>query len=158
MTQVGGPKAASQICTPQRDHPTAVREVLSSKVDYAARDGDGGFAIGQLVCVRDGVRPRQYAGRQGAVAEVRRVVPKEIADALHAQGKCTNNGDFEIGVDFSSEAIIENLRASAWFLPRELARTKAIHRRSKAPSSPASPEPSASIPPVAASVKTEPSR
>jgi hypothetical protein len=43
-------------------------------------------------------------------------------------------------------------------LPRELARTKAIHRRSKAPSSPASPEPSASIPPVAASVKTEPSR
>lgn len=101
-----------------------------------ARDGDGGFDTGQLVSVHDDVRPRQYVGHRGIVAEVRRVVPREIVDVLHARGKCTSNGAFEIGVDFSKETVIANLRADAWFLPWELVPTKAIHRRSNAPSSP----------------------
>ena len=154
--QESGPKAASQISIPPRDRQKVTGEVLSSEVvDYAARDGDGGFAVGQAVRVNDDVRPRQYAGRRGVVAEVRRVVPREIVDALHARGKCTSNGAFEIGIDFSKETVVANLRADAWFLPWELVPTKAIHRRSTAPSSPANPGASASISPVAASVESQ---
>jgi hypothetical protein len=35
-------------------------------------------------------------------------------------------------VDFSNETVVENLRPSAWFSPRELVPGKAVHRRSGA--------------------------
>ena len=123
------PKGAPQTFACQRDHLEVTRDLLGSKVDDAGRDGDGGFRVGDTV--------RTYSGRSGIVAEVRRVVPKEIADALHTVGRTTCNGDFEIGVDFSNETIIDNLRASAFFLPRELAPKEAVQRRSASPSGPA---------------------
>jgi hypothetical protein len=89
---------------------------------------------------------------------VRRVVPEEIVSSLHRQGKMTKNGAFEVGLDLSNETCIDNLRASAWFLPWELSPTEAIQRRSGAPSSPASSEPRTSVPPVAASPESEPAR
>ena len=117
--------------TPRADSKSVAQTTDKTTSDLL-HDGDGGFAVGQPVHVRDDVRPRQYAGRQGTVAEVRRVVPKSVVDALHRRGKTTNNGDFEIGVDFSSETVVDNLRPNAWFLPRELALRKAVHSRSGA--------------------------
>jgi hypothetical protein len=118
----------------------------------AARDCDGGFQVGQRVCIRDNVRPRQYAWREGAIAEMRRVVPPEIVDALHRDGKTTNNGDFELGVRFSHS----RSQPVSWFLPRDL--VKAGHGRSEASSCPASPVPSASVPAVASRAQSEASR
>jgi hypothetical protein len=55
----------------------------------------------------------------------------EIVEELHYEGETTRNGEFEIGVDFSSETMVQNLKASTWFLPRELAPVNTIQRRSK---------------------------
>jgi hypothetical protein len=82
--------------------------------------GRAGFVVGQRVRVLDKVRPRQYGGRVGTVARV-------------AHG--------ELGVDFSGETTVDNLRTSAWFLPRELApeeaMEEAIDSPLEAPGSPA---------------------
>lgn len=103
--------------------------------DHTARDGTGGFQAGQLVRVRDDVRPPQYAGRTATVVEVRRTVPRAISDALHRDGKTTSNGDFEIGVDFSSPDAVGEHRTDSWFLPRELTPVDGAPGRSKAPRS-----------------------
>ena len=88
--------------------------------DKTQRDGAGGFLVGQLVRTNDDVRPPRFVGRRGVVAEVRHVVPTEIADALHAGGRVTNNGDFEIGVDLSETGVEKELKTDAWFLHGEL--------------------------------------
>lgn len=98
----------------------------------ARRDCTGGLKVGVSVRVNDDVH--RYGGRVGVVAEVRRVVPKAIADKLHREGRTTNNGDFEIGVDFSSPDAVGG-QTDAWFLPRELAAVNGAPRRYKAPRS-----------------------
>lgn len=113
MNAESAPKGAPQTFACQRDHLEVTRDPLGSKVDDAGRDGDGGFRVGGAV--------RTYSGRTGTVAEVRRVVPKAVSDALHAAGKFTNNGDHEIGVDFSSPDAVGEHRTDSWWLPRELA-------------------------------------
>ena len=127
MKANGAPKGALKISPRQR---------FDSSESYQ-RDGTGGFRLGQRVRVNDDVR--SYAGRVGTVAAASRVVPKAIADKLHREGKTTNNGDFEIGLDFTTETVIDNLRASASFLPRELAPEEAVERRHKVSGRPASP-------------------
>lgn len=126
MKANGAPKGALEILARQRFDPPEGHQ----------RDGTGGFRVGQRVRVNDDVH--SFGGRVGTVAAVSRVVPKAIADKLHREGKTTNNGDFEIGLDFTNETVIGNLRASASFLPRELAPEEAVERRHTAPGRPAS--------------------
>ena len=96
------------------------------------RDGNGDYRIGDVVHLNEEVRPVRFAKRRGIVTQVHRTVPKKIADAIHAAGKTTNNGDFEIGLDFSDPDALAALEVEAWFLPRELGPVaRASERRPK---------------------------
>jgi uncharacterized protein YcnI len=103
--------------------------------DRTRRDGDGGFKVGDIVQVNDGFRPVRYAGKSGTVVEVRGVVPKKIAEKLHAEGKTTNNGDIEIAVHLGRLPNSVNHYKKVWFLPRELHLAEGVKRPLRSPES-----------------------
>ena len=90
-----------------------------------SQPGQPKFDIGGSVRVRDDVRPLRYAGRVGSIARL---------------------NDGEVGLDFSAEASIDNLRADAWFRAEELAPNDAIDSLSKASGRPANPIPGGLVP------------
>jgi hypothetical protein len=83
------------------------------------------------VRVNDDVRPEYYAGQQGSIVEVRRVVPLAIVRELARRGRRPNNGDVEIGVRLG-EISRSNNYTTAWFLPHELAAVEVGQRRPEA--------------------------
>jgi hypothetical protein len=93
-----------------------------------ARKSISQFTTGQRVRVNDDVRPEQFAGQQGAIVEVRRVVPLAIVRELVRRGKRPNNGDVEIGVRLGKFSRSNNY-TTAWFVPHELAAVKVSQRR-----------------------------
>jgi hypothetical protein len=94
----------------------------------AARKSTSEFTAGQRVRVNDDVRPKRYAGQQGSIVEVRRVVPLPIARELARQGRRPNNGDVEIGLRLGKITQSNNY-TTAWFLPHELAAVEVGQRR-----------------------------
>ncbi|MGD0944927.1 MAG: hypothetical protein ABR972_11725 [Acidimicrobiales bacterium] len=97
----------------------------------AARKSTSEFTASQRVRVNDDVRPVRYAGQQGSIVEVRRVVPLAIVRELARQGKRPNNGDIEIGVRLGKITRSNNF-TTAWFLPHELAAVEVGQRRPEA--------------------------
>ena len=90
--------------------------VTGSELDSTARPHAtalGGFEVGDRVVTLASVRPMQFASRSGHVAVL-------------------NFRDGEVGIDFSNETIVDNLRASTFFLPRELALKEAVETGHKA--------------------------
>ena len=87
------------------------------------------FHVGEVVRVNDSVLPVKFAGRQGVVTEVRRVVPLRVVRRLALEGKLPNNGDVEIGVDLAGAGARGQLETDAWFLPHELTAVTALSYR-----------------------------
>ena len=112
-----------------------------------AHHPDGGFKLGHLVRVNDGVKPLKFAGREGVVASVRRVNPRahlvvigHTTTAKNVAGKERQvtvpiteeqplTPDIEIGVDFGGQLAEREPSPDAWFVAEELTGIIAMSRR-----------------------------